>query len=105
MCIRDRDKIYNKYFENKVSIPDINRIILTSLMLGIVADFIAIRIAFEKYRYLLEKYKKGEINYSLRPNIILIYANLIGTLGDLLGLLAVIKIANREGIIITRPVR
>lgn len=99
------DEIYNKYRQNKVDIPNIDELIINSLTLGITADVIAIKIAVSKYKYLLEKYKKGEINYSLKPNIILIYANLLGGLADLLSLLATMQIANRKGIVIPRPVR
>lgn len=99
------DEIYNKYRQNKVSIPNIDELIINSLTLGITADVIAIKIAVNKYKYLLEKYEKGEINYSLKPNIILIYANLLGGLADLLSLLATMQIANRKGIVIPRPVR
>lgn len=99
------DEICNKYRQNKVDIPNIDELVINALTLGITADVIAIKIAVSKYNYLLEKYKKGEINYSLKPNIILIYANLLSALGDLLSLMATIQIASREGIVIPRPVR
>lgn len=92
------EKINRKYNGRYVEVPDLSRMAIAALIIAIIAGIMALGISEDKYIYIDECIKKGQLNCSLTPNEDINKANLLGIIANIYGLKAAIGFAEREGI-------
>lgn len=91
--------IYNKYRKTTIdpnSLPNPDIPALQSVYLGVISRSMTTEIGFLKYDTLYKKYINGEITYSLRPNIDINIANVLGLLAGYYGIRGVEGIYKRN---------
>lgn len=84
--IESVDIIINEYRENPIVEPNPDIPALQSVSLGLVSSILLTNIGFTKYNILSERSSRGEIDYSLEPNININFSNVFGIISYLYAL-------------------
>lgn len=93
--------VYNKYLDTPITTPNPDVLAIQSIALGFIAKIIITSIGFARYEELTKQASRGEIDFSLQPNVNINIANILSSIGYVYSLNGAQGIYERD---ITQPV-
>ena len=94
--IESVELIYSRYNGGTENMPNPDIPAVQSAQLSVMARFIYTQLGFIRFENLKERKAKGEINFSLEPDMYVNISNILGTSGALYALLAAYGIYERD---------
>ena len=88
--------IYSRYTNETENVPNPDIPAVQSLELLVISRFIYTQLGFIRFDHLKERKSKGEVDFSLEPDIYVNISNILRTSGTLYALLAAYGIYERD---------